>query len=512
MGEREKISRRGFLRGSIANAGLATLSAGMIGPNVLGAPPSSKKDRLAWKLDRPKPLLPNSYFWTWDHSTNWVLDDPGIQVTGCYNKYFKQPETFVEDYRRLSNFAAGIGIKGIVVWGFLRDSHGGVEAGKRVAANAASRGVAILPGFGTTWYGGAYYEGDHRYNLAGFLRKHPDARMLDEKGEPYAFNSDFGACPAHPAYQVWLRESLSWLFREFEIGGLNLENGDMLVDHHPLTQAMRKNWPADDPEPFYFQGLSYRQALEAIRSRLTGKLVTYATYTGFNYGEKVVQNVSMGTKPPAMLRLLPETSVCQWTLTGMLLKQSLPLTSYLDDGAPAAAFENPNWPRDLRSPSSRGVGFVHQGSQWRGDRCQQVISTIKEACLRASRSGLEGVSIHGEVSSRHIPNALNYLAFSHFTHWPEDTMRDFGRKTLGQVFGSEEHGEAYAEILSHWDAGSLTKEHTKQADPNRRGFRARIAGSACDTVEDFQRYRFWEWLQQMVKGKRDRYYASPFPI
>ena len=91
-------------------------------------------------------------------------------------------------------------------------------------------------------------------------------------------------------------------------------------------------------------------------------------------------------------------------------------------------------------------------------------------------------------------------------------MRDFGRKTLGQVLGSEEHGEAYAEILSHWDAGSLTKEHTKQADPNRRGFRARIAGSACDTVEDFQRYLFWEWLQQMVKGKRDRYYASPFPI
>ena len=35
-----------------------------------------------------------------------------------------------------------------------------------------------------------------------------------------------------------------------------------------------------------------------------------------------------------------------------------------------------------------------------------------------------------------------------------------------------------------------------------RDARARIAGSACDTVEDFQRYRFWEWLQQMVKGKR----------
>jgi len=30
-----------------------------------------------WKFARPKPALPNSYFWTWDHSTNWMLDDPG---------------------------------------------------------------------------------------------------------------------------------------------------------------------------------------------------------------------------------------------------------------------------------------------------------------------------------------------------------------------------------------------------------------------------------------------------
>ena len=512
MREREQISRRGFLQRSVVTTGCAALAGGAAAPNILGASRSPKPDQLTWKLDRPKPALPNSYFWTWDHSTNWVLDDPGIQTSGCYNKYFKEPETFIEDYRRLSSFAAGIGVKGIVIWGFLRDSHGGVEASKRVAANAASKGVAILPGFGTTWYGGAYYEGDHRYNLAVFLRKHLDARMLDEKGQPYAFNNDFGACPAHPAYQAWLRESLNWLFREFEIGGLNLENGDLLVDHHPLTQAMRKTWPGDDPEPFYFQGLSYRQALEAIRPRLARMLVAYATYTGFNYGKELVQNTSMGTKPPAMLKLLPEAGVCQWTLTGMVLKEPLPLTSYLDDGAPAAAFENPTWPRDLRSPSPRGVGFVHQGSQWHGDRYQQVVSTIKEACLRAYRSGLEGVSIHGEVSARHIPNALNYLAFSHFTHWPEDTMRDFGRKTLGQVLGSQEHGEAYAEILSHWDAGSMTKDLAKQADPSRRGFRPRIAGSACDTVEEFQRYRFWEWLQRMIRGKHDRNYASPFLI
>ena len=110
--------------------------------------------------------------------------------------------------------------------------------------------------------------------------------------------------------------------------------------------------------------------------------------------------------------------------------------------------------------------------------------------------------MNGIVSELGNPNAVFITG----------TMRDFGRKTLGQVFGSEAHGEAYAEILSHWDADSLTKDHVRQVDPSRRGFHPRIAGSACDTVAELQRYQFWEWLQQMVKGKHKRHYVSLFPI
>ena len=450
----------------------------------------------AWKLQRPpKAALPNSYFWTWDHSCNWVLDDPGLQNFGCYNKYFKQPETYVEDYRRLTDLAAGLGIKGIVIWGFLRDSHGGVEYAKRVASYAASKGVAIMPGFGTTWYGGAYYEGDHPYSLRRFLREHPDGRMLAQDGKPMEYSGDNGACPAYPAYQQWLKDSLSWLFKEFEIGGINLENGDFLVDFHPLTQAARKNWPSEDPEAFFFQGLSYKQALDAISGELAGKLCTYATYSGFQYTNDLKQNTGMGKQPPAMLKIIPEQSICQWTLTGMLLKKPLPLTAYLDDGAPATAFENPNWPRDLRPPCRRSVGFVHQGSQWSGQhRYQCVVSSIKEACLRSYRAGLEGVSIHGEVTSRCISYALNYLAFSHFTHWPEDSMRDFGRKTLAQVLGTEADGEAFAEILCHWDAGTLTEDHKKLAGPAGHGLPAELLASGNHTLEEFQRWSFWAWL------------------
>jgi len=466
-------------------------------------------DYYVWQLDRPAaPALPNSYFWTWDHSCNWVLDDPGIQNSGCYNRYFKRPETYVEDYRRLARFAVGIGVRGIVIWGFLRDAHGGIESARRVAGEAAEHSVAVMPGVGTTWYGGVYYEGDHRYNLDGFLRRHPDARMLDAHGQPTTFDGANGACIGHPAFQAWVAEALDWLCREFPIGGVNLENGDFMVDHHPLTQAMRCHWPAGDPEVFFHQGRSYQQALRAIENRLPSITAAYATYAGFQYCDELVQDTGMGKQPPAMLGLLPPQSVCQWTLSGMLLKQPLPLTAWLDDGAPAAAFDNPQWPRGLRPGAQRNVGFVHQGSQWRGDRYQCVVSWIKEACLRAAASGLEGVAIHGEVSARHIPSALNYLAFSHFIHWPDDTLRAFGRNTLGQVLGSERDGEDYAVVLAHWDAGDLTDDLVRLADPANHGFAPKVCASSAADAADYQRFRFWDWLHAAARNRGDRRSAA----
>lgn len=439
--------------------------------------------------------LPNSYFWTWDHSCNWCLDDLGIQTSGCYNTYLKHPETFVEDYRRLTDHAASLGIRGIVIWGFLRDSHGGIDSARRVADYAASRNVAILPGVGTTWYGGVYYEGQSPYSLDRFLERNPDARMLDEKGSPLQHAGHPGACLAHPAYREWLAESIDWLHRTFAIGGVNLENGDFLVDHHPLMQALRRKWPADDPEVFFHQGMSYGQALEAMAARLDDRLCAYATYSGFQPTAGPVQNAGMGQRAPAMFARLPGKAIAQWTLSGMLRPDPVPLTAFLDDGRPAAVYDNPNWPRGLRPPSPRSVGFLHQGSQWwRVGRYACIISTIKEACLRAWESGLEGVSIHGEVTSRHIPYALNYLAFSHFTRRPDDTLRRFGRETLGPVLGSEQAGEDFIVVLAHAQAGTLTDDLRRLADPSRRTGGASSCSFGGTTLESLRRHQFWSWL------------------
>ena len=197
-----------------------------------------------------------------------------------------------------------------------------------------------------------------------------------------------------------------------------------------------------------------------------------------------------------MFDCLAKDSLCQWTLTHMVRPSPLALTLYLDNGAPDDALSSDTWPAEAKPPSERSVGFLHQGSQWYSrTRYRPVISSIKEACLRAYRSGLEGVSIHGEVSSMHIPAALNYLAFSHFIHWPEDSLRQFGRITLAQVLGMEE-GEAYAEHLAYLDGDALTD--TMKQDIQRR---CKEYSDAVYQGQALTKYRFWNWLNRQSLGE-----------
>lgn len=467
------------------------------------------------QLDRPNPALPSSYFWTWDHCTNHVLDDPGNQVFGCYNRYLKQPETFVEDYRRLTDLAAGLGVKGIVIWGFLRDAHGGVEFSKRVAEYAASKGVAIMPGVGTTHYGGVYYEGDHPYCIETFLTEHPDAYMIKEDGSPRAGS----ACPSHPAFRAWMTEGLEWLFREFAIGGVNFENGDLMVCHCPRCNEHKAGWPDGDPDFFRLQAMSYVPALQTLDRQLADKLITWAAYTGFMTGENedtldplLVQIPSMSCKRPVIFDRAPAQSIAQWTLTWMVRQRDmaydrpLPLLAFLDDGAPAAALDIPQWPNAVIPPSGmRSVGFLHQGSQCTLDRYEPVISTIKEGCLRAYRAGLEGVSIHGEMTPRHATWQLNYLAFSHFIHWPEDSLREFGRKTLGQIMENEEEGEAFIELYAHLESGSFTEDHRKEMITRTRLATDKVEHGDIQHVEPIMdRWRLWDWLYVMDQGPTRR--------
>ncbi|OPZ67779.1 MAG: hypothetical protein BWY83_02514 [bacterium ADurb.Bin478] len=96
----------------------------------------------------------------------------------------------------------------------------------------------------------------------------------------------------------------------------------------------------------------------------------------------------------------------------------------------------------------------------------------------------------------HIPAALNYLAFSHFIHWPEDSLRQFGRKTLGPVFGAEEEGESFAEHLAYLDAAALTDRMKK--DIHRR---CKACSDAVYQGQGLMKFRFWNWLERQSLGE-----------
>ncbi|MFO7612481.1 MAG: hypothetical protein R6W99_08390, partial [Clostridia bacterium] len=441
---------------------------------------------------------------TWDQSTNWMLDDPGLQNFGSSNIYLKKPGTFVKDYERLTDFAAGLGVKGIIVWGFLRDSHGGVEAAKRIASYAAGKGVAMMPGAGTTSYGGLYYEGNHPYNLKTFIEKYPSARTAG------------GICPSNPIYKEWILEGLDWMFETFPIGGINFENGDFFICDCDECKAHKENWPKDDPDFFRMQALANKLPLEHLKKQTDKNkdlLITWATYTGFLPGVekgRMTMTPHMGCRRPALFDDIKQLHSTQWTLTRMVRQNPLALTKFLDDGTPEELFDNECWPKGLEPPVGDGVGFIHQGSQWiNGSRYNQIISTIKEGCLRAYMSGLRGVSIHGEVTSMHIPNSLNYLAFSHFIHWPEDTLRDFGRKTLGEVFDDEAEGERFIELVAQWDAGTMTDGERAEITSKRKELVSLVqVGADANMGKNMHRFRFWCWLQKMAIGEKEMHTAS----
>ena len=78
-----------------------------------------------------------------------------------------------------------------------------------------------------TGYGGAYYEGQHPCNLETYLAHHPRRGNLWKDGQI----SRREISPYHRENQEWIERCVEWLYRSFPIGGSNMENSDLMVDH-----------------------------------------------------------------------------------------------------------------------------------------------------------------------------------------------------------------------------------------------------------------------------------------
>ncbi len=167
--------------------------------------------------------------------------------------YGKPPGGFLADYKRLVDFCSRNRIAAITIYGFLRDSHGGVEAAQELSRYATERGVRIMPGIAIGAYGGVYWEGDHKYNLATWLKQNPQFAATMEKGVGFQLadlsfplnfpRSDYtvSACPSAPETIEWMEEAVSWLAETFDIGGINIESGDYGVCGCDRCVARRAN-------------------------------------------------------------------------------------------------------------------------------------------------------------------------------------------------------------------------------------------------------------------------------
>ena len=433
------------------------------------------------KVDRvDNPALPYRIFWNWDHSTNWVRGVRGEQEDGCVNPYLKRAGAFEDDFRAVLDYMGEHKINGLILWGFLRDSHGGVEGSRKVVDHAFDRGVRVLPGIGSSFYGGIYYEGKNRYNVDTWLGENPPAlRFLDNDGKRLRN----AICPSKPENLRWLREGADWLFSEFpKLGGANLENGDFFTCQCQDCLRSRAR-PENDPNFYYDMVVTQLPIIEAARKRNPGAWMTYATYTGFNPAEmwKNTDKSLVRSAVPRFVSQFPEDAICQWTYSHMVEGW----------GREPEAEVRKKWPAGLRPPSRHSIGLLHQGSQWfgskewytrprrgngTGERYVDISELIRYTCLRCAEEGLEGLEILGEVSDSSPANEINYLAFEEFTWRPKTEMSSFVRERLAPIYGGADNAELFLKTVRSAEASEagLLKSMQGAAElSNHRQFNAR---------------------------------------
>lgn len=164
----------------------------------------------------------NKTWWTWDVRMRW---SHGFCGSG---------ESFESNYRAAIDAAGRYGVEAIVIWGFLRDSHGGVASAQRVCDYARDHGVKILPGVGIDAYGGVYHEGSSPWSLDTYLSQHPEAQAVVADGSPMfhhwpptAPKARKVGCPANNELMAYYQASLDWLIETFALEGFFIEQGDV---------------------------------------------------------------------------------------------------------------------------------------------------------------------------------------------------------------------------------------------------------------------------------------------
>ncbi|WP_283133651.1 hypothetical protein [Rhizohabitans arisaemae] len=421
-----------------------------------------------------EPGLPLRTLWTWDHSTNWDERQLGKQEIGALNPYGKPAEAFGADYRRLVDFCSRERIGGIVVYGLLRDAHGGVEAARELCEYAGARGVRIVAGVGINAYGGVYFDGRHPYNLATWLRGRPD--LAAELPKKVGFDiSDYGelhfpaseymmaACPSHPDNLAWNRDAIAWLLDTLPVGGINFETGDYgscaCARCTARTGGERTSWSYEAMRSVY------PDLLETARR--TGPAGTPLRHLVEVYWDNIFDLEAQ--KP---LADLPDDVAYQYCVN----------RGYWQENRERLTAEHVS-----RLPHSVNVLRTHAGSQWNRQRHSWVPDLFADMASRSGAAGLRGLTIFAEPSAYHPTNEISYLAYARFSWNPTLSWDDFWREEVAPRFGGD------AEATAFKDGAALLEDTV--ATPEALG---RVEGAALDMVSATSGAvrRRWLWLAE----------------
>ena len=425
------------------------------------------------------PGLAYRTFWTWDHSTNWELSQVGQQEIGVFNPYSKPPRGFLDDYQRCVDFCSRNRIAAIVIFGFLRDSHGGVAAGQELCRYATERGVRILPGVAIGSYGGVYWEGDSPYNLATWLRANPQHAASLERGVGFqiadlAFplnfpRSDFtlSACPSAPETMAWMEEGVAWLTETFQLGGINIEAGDYGVCGCDRCVKRRANEAeaarrAKDHGDFWSHTdmADNFPRLYGTAKAIKPDLWIYSEIQWDNLLDPVAHEAQ---------RRLPRGGIYQHTTNrtywGRLQRE---LTRGYVDSLPTQ-------PNVLRTQFA---------CQWNGDERSERYALNARVFADQARflheTGMQGLTVWGEPSPYHATVELSYLAFARFTWEPTLTWDRFLADDAGPLLGGTDAAHAFVRIAEELDANQrlpperlralrhAAAEHRAEDDSGRR--------------------------------------------
>ncbi|MET3927907.1 hypothetical protein [Devosia sp. 2618] len=392
-------------------------------------------------------------FWTWDHSTNWELSQIGHQEIGVFNPYQKPPGGFLADYEKLVDFCSRNRVGGIIIYGFLRNSHGGIEAAQQLCRYANERGVRIIPGIAIGAYGGVYWEGDHRYNLSTWLKENPQhaAKMTKDVGfqiADLAFRLNFphsdytmSACPSAPETMDWMEEAVSWLAETFEIGGINIESGDYGVCDCDRCRARRDNDEEaarrDDAHGDSWSHTDMAINFPRLYAAAKAKRPDLWIYCEMQW-DNLLDPVATSAQST-----LPQGALYQHTANRSYWKR---LRSELD----------PNYVATL--PTQPNVLRCQFASQWNGDnRTERYAFNGRDFADMASRGkqlGMQGLTVWGEASDYSATVELSYLAFARFTWNPELRWDDFVATELAPRLGGDHAADRFLAIAAELDASA----------------------------------------------------------